>query len=475
MKHRKTFAVLAACLMLTAAGCGQKNEEAFTNEAVQAPAGADYAEEAADAADADFGGAADDALAGAPEGEISYSAKGDSPDSITAGSPMADAAGEADGFADVESFKSAAAKMEADGIRDADAPVMEIAPEPIPDEMPADHTDQIGVLTAGEWRDHDNWGFFSNLVNSDIIRFPSYGLDPTQRIAVTVTDEAGTPAPNTRVQLLDDENTPIWAATTGKDGIAYLFAENGKNAQAVTIDGMEAVTLPPIEGEQQGNVPKCSDRAVSLTIAEIPAMLPNTQIMFIVDTTGSMGDEMLYLQSDFSAIAEEIGDENTEYAALFYKDEGDGYVTKYDGFTPDVADIKARLNAEFADGGGDLPEAVAEALTEGLGNEDWRDDAVKIAFLIFDAPPHDGREAELQTAIAEAAEKGIHLIPVVSSNGDRETELFGRAAAILTNGSYVFLTDDSGVGESHLEPIIGDYEVEKLHDIIVRIVQNYKQ
>ena len=42
--------------------------------------------------------------------------------------------------------------------------------------------------------------------------------------------------------------------------------------------------------------------------------------------------------------------------------------------------------------------------------------------------------------------------------------------SICTNGTYVFLTDDSGVGDSHLEPIVGDYEVELLHDIIVRII-----
>ena len=77
--------------------------------------------------------------------------------------------------------------------------------------------------------------------------------------------------------------------------------------------------------------------------------------------------------------------------------------------------------------------------------------------------------------LTELSSRGIHIVPVVSSNGSRETELFGRALAICTNGEYVFLTDDSGIGGSHLEPIIGDYTVEPLHDIIVRIIQEYKQ
>ena len=73
-----------------------------------------------------------------------------------------------------------------------------------------------------------------------------------------------------------------------------------------------------------------------------------------------------------------------------------------------------------------------------------------------------------------AAEQGVRLIPVVASNARRDTELFGRALAICTNGTYVFLTDDSGVGDSHLEPIVGDYEVELLQDLIVRIIERYR-
>lgn len=97
--------------------------------------------------------------------------------------------------------------------------------------------------------------------------------------------------------------------------------------------------------------------------------------------------------------------------------------------------------------------------------------------MIFDAPPHTDDESvdKLNKAISIASEKGIHIVPVVSSNSNRTTELFGRTLAIATNGTYVFLTDDSGVGDSHLEPIIGDYEVEKLHDIIVRVINDYSQ
>ena len=197
--------------------------------------------------------------------------------------------------------------------------------------------------------------------------------------------------------------------------------------------------------------------------------------MFIVDTTGSMSDEMLFLQSEFSAIAKEVGTEDTYYSANFYRDEGDDYVTKLNDFTNDVATVQSQINAESADGGGDFPEAVGKIMNETLSNGKWSDDSVKIAFMIFDAPPHEEDSDEVAQAVKDAAKKGIRLVPIVSSNTERDTELFARGAAICTGGSYVFLTDDSGIGDSHLEPIIGDYKVEKLHDIIVRIIGDYRQ
>ena len=133
------------------------------------------------------------------------------------------------------------------------------------------------------------------------------------------------------------------------------------------------------------------------------------------------------------------------------------------------------ISSEYAAGGGDTPEAVSDILYETItSNGDWRSDMNKVCFLIFDAPPHYGTEDRIVEAVESAAARGIHVVPVVASNAERETELFGRTLAICTDGEYVFLTDDSGVGDSHLEPIIGDYSVELLHDIIVRIINGYK-
>ena len=342
-----------------------------------------------------------------------------------------------------------------------------------PDIQPA-----VGLLTAGVWNDNDNWGFFTNLVNTQKITLPvQYGVTPTNRTAVTVKKQDGSPAANVQVNLLDGDNKVLWSALTDHNGTAYLFAPDGVKPAAVEArmdDQTEKTSLDIKEVEQQSKI-STQNNAVEIVFKGETKTYPKTEIMFVVDTTGSMGDELVFLQTEFTAIAEEAGTENTRFSINFYRDDGDDYTTKRYPFSSDIQEIQKKLNSESADGGGDLPEAVAEILDETIHDGGWSDDSVKLMFLIFDAPPHDDRKDMLEKAIRTAAEKGIRIIPVVSSNGDRNTELFGRCIAIATGGTYVFLTDDSHVGLSHLEPIIGSYKVEKLYDIIVRLIGNYRQ
>ena len=335
----------------------------------------------------------------------------------------------------------------------------------------------IGVLTAGEWNDNLNWGFFSGLINADKITFPSYGIDPRFRTMVTVTSESKQPVCAASVQLLDEKGTVLWQGMTDKNGIVYLFHEQGQKASAVkvlsgSVQKVFKVETPVQDSQSSG---KSFGREMAVTVADEGRHRKKMEIMFIVDSTGSMGDEIIFLQKEFTGIAEKLGTETITYSVNFYRDLEDDYVTKCSPFTSDIKEVQDRLNQETADGGGDLPEAVDRIFEETLQKGDWHEDTVKLAFLIFDAPPHEGVEESLKKSVRAAAEKGIRIVPVVSSNSDRNTELFARAVAVVTGGTYVFLTDDSHVGESHLEPIIGEYTVEKLYDVIIRVAQSYQE
>ena len=91
---------------------------------------------------------------------------------------------------------------------------------------------------------------------------------------------------------------------------------------------------------------------------------------------------------------------------------------------------------------------------------------------MLDAPPHatQDRILKLQRTIEEASRLGIRVVPVAASGVDKSTECLLRCFAAATQGTYVFLTDHSGVGNSHIKPTIGQFRVEKLNDLLTRLI-----
>ncbi|MBR5372328.1 MAG: VWA domain-containing protein [Oscillospiraceae bacterium] len=481
MKIKRTLIVLAAMMMpfTMLSGCGSLKNNDMTGEAVpSASAGkGSVAKAAPEKADGAKDTPAADSASKKADTAVKYAAEIAPAESPTLNASIADAGD---------------ASFEMDAVRDLtraaddDIAVKKEAAEIIgerPDDIPPTQLQQQDpaeafILTAGEWNDNENWGFFTNIVQKNLVHFPAFGLNPTARVSAAV-EIGGKPAPNVAVELLWGDKV-IWTAQTDRDGNAYLFYDSEQYTTDLFVRalGQTETLTAGSAADDQSDAPAVPESSVKIS-AEDGEITKHgkTEVMFILDTTGSMGDEIYYLQKDFSAIAEETAGSNVQFSMNFYRDAGDKYVTKCNPFTSDAKEVQSLLNKESAGGGGDTPEAVGQILEETITEGSWSKDANKIAFLIFDAPPHSDRTSvqQVQTAVASAAKQGIHLVPVVASNSDRETELFGRAAAAMTNSNYVFLTDDSGVGGSHLEPIIGDYDVEKLHDIIVRNIKEISE
>jgi hypothetical protein len=198
-------------------------------------------------------------------------------------------------------------------------------------------------------------------------------------------------------------------------------------------------------------------------------------ISFVIDTTGSMGDELHYLQTEFLAISKTITERypNAEprWSLVLYRDIGDEYVVRSFDFDGDAQAFQARLAAQRAGGGGDIPEAPERGLGE-MVSFGWRPDAsvAKIAFWVADAPHHAQNAQALGGTILQSRVSGIHIYPVASSGIDEFTELTMRTAAQLTGGRYLFLTNDSGVGNSHKEPSIPCYFVTRLDNAMLRMI-----
>jgi hypothetical protein len=198
-------------------------------------------------------------------------------------------------------------------------------------------------------------------------------------------------------------------------------------------------------------------------------------VALVIDTTGSMGDEMAYLRTEFLALSASINEEYPQaeqrWALVLYRDVGDLYVVRSFDFTDDVEEFQATLAQQGADGGGDIPEAPDQALAA-TAALDWRSDAAtsRLAFWVADAPHHTQNARAMADAVRAVRDVGVHLYPVASSGIDELSEHSMRSAAQLTGGRYLFLTDDSGVGGAHKEPTIPCYFVTRLDDAILRMV-----
>ena len=343
---------------------------------------------------------------------------------------------------------------------------------------------QAGVLTAGEWNDLAHWDFWSRLMTSQDYGGMSeyWRMYTPRRVAVRVADAAGKRLPAIRI-VLEQNQEAIWSTLTDNQGDADLWVDPF-HAQAGT-DNLVVV----VDGKPQASAPKLSPWNVQQEEAEVnfyvldraKAAEKRADIAFIVDATGSMGDEIEFLKKDLVDILDRVkggqGEIGLRTGAVFYRDEGDDYVTKFSPFTDDYRKTIQYIAMQNADGGGDLPEAVHSALEAGLQNLAWNTSArARIAFLVLDAPAHQDHQGvveSLQASIREYARQGIKLIPVFCSSPSKECEFMCRFFSVLTGGTYVFLTDDSGVGNDHLEPSVGEFQVEPLNDLLARLIAKY--
>ena len=355
--------------------------------------------------------------------------------------------------------------------------------EPIIIDDPYEFPYQIssGLLTAGEWNDNKNFWFIQNLLAngqnynySDF--FKKWGLSPFTRLVVKCT-AAGAPAEGARVSVTCATNGAIYEGVTDHNGMCYVYysvIDRDASPTHVSVSygddtQVSDITASQLTGEQN----------VEIAFEKRDQKTKKLDLMFTIDTTGSMSDEIRYLQKELEnviiRVKNDCGNIPVRLSVNFYRDHGDAYVVKPYEFTTDIDSALASLAREYADGGGDYEEAVELALESSINDHDWDDDSIKLMFMVLDAPPHNTasiRES-LHESIMAASKKGIRIIPVASSGVDKDTEFLLRAFAMTTGGTYTFLTDDSGIGGSHLEPTVGDYEVEHLNDMLVRIIEEY--
>jgi hypothetical protein len=334
---------------------------------------------------------------------------------------------------------------------------------------------QSGVITAGSFDDNLHPASLQSFVRR-LSQHAGLGTLTNrlrgQAVTVTVRDGDNRPVGNALVRVSDTRGGKSVTLTTRSDG-RVIFHPAWDDVHAG--NGVELVVFPADGSPSVREMVPANSTSWAVTMPQTRAALPRRlDLALVIDTTGSMGDEIRYLQAEVKAISQAIRDRFPEveqrYSLVVYRDSQDEYVTRVFDFTPDLDAFHRNLSAQDANGGGDVPEAMHEGLEKALELSWRREETARVLFLLADAPPHQQYVQRTAGAIDKLRQGGVAIYPVAASGTEETTELIMRVSAMLTGSEYLFLTDDSGVGNAHAEPNIPFYHVERLDHLMTRMI-----
>jgi Mg-chelatase subunit ChlD len=181
----------------------------------------------------------------------------------------------------------------------------------------------------------------------------------------------------------------------------------------------------------------------------VPAVDPATQqrpkieVVFALDTTGSMGGLIQAAKEKIWSVATTMAQAQPapeiRMGLVAYRDRGDQYVTRVIDLSSDLDSIYASLMDLRADGGGDGPESVNQALDEAVNRISWSSDqsAYKVVFLVGDAPPHMDYPDDVKypQTLRTAKSRGI-VVNTIQAGGSSDTLKVWRRIAQAGNGQY---------------------------------------
>ena len=350
-----------------------------------------------------------------------------------------------------------------------------------PSPAPSRNGLQSGSLTAGSFDDVSNFSDYQQflrryLSEAQRCKLP---LDANgKQTLITVTDAAGKPIGDARCVVTFHQGQQSQAeeilvdSTTGTDGRLMFISNQGQRCY-----GRDVRIQVSLAGQQTPVFEQTTvlGKQLRIVLDESQSSLPQQlDLALVIDTTGSMGDELEYLKTEIDSIVASVNDMfpnvDQRYALITYRDNGDEYVCRSFDFTTSLNDFRENLNRQSAAGGGDFPEAMDAAL-QNAEQLSWRTlNTAKVLFLVGDAPPHKQNTGRALNAVEGLRQKGVRMFPVGASGVETTAQIVMRTSALLTMGQYLFLTDHSGVGNAHATPDVPEFAVERLDRLMIRMI-----
>jgi Mg-chelatase subunit ChlD len=334
-------------------------------------------------------------------------------------------------------------------------------------------------LKAGFSDDNRQFNYFVNFLNTYRDQVRHYPINIRERISIRVIDTGKRSVANARIEVFSDKKSLVTGKTYA-DG-TYLFFPSeydGKYTSyraTVAVGQLRKEVLFDRQGKREITVPIEMERPVQKNVP--------LDIVFIMDTTGSMGEEISRLKSTIEIINLNLVSLSTKpkirFGMVLYKDRDDEYLTRIIPLTGDLDKFRSELDRVNASGGGDEPEDLQSALKETVKKIAWNSDGIRLAYLITDAPPHldYGQDYTYATAARDARKAGIKIFSVGTGGLNLMGEYILRQIAQYTSAAYIFLTyGEKGESEGGREGSVShhtgaNFQTDKLESIIIRLTK----
>ncbi|MYE32221.1 MAG: VWA domain-containing protein [Chloroflexi bacterium] len=329
------------------------------------------------------------------------------------------------------------------------------------------------TLSAGEVNDNERWDEYLLYVR-EYSAGPVHEVDVSERYIITVTDPAGRPVHNARVRVSAADVT-LFEGRTYANGQTLFFPlafEASKGAESFILFVEKDESSSQLEfvrgGERDWNV------SLDMEHAAVAGGVP-LDILFLLDATGSMADEIGQIKDSLLSISSRISalpsQPDLRFGMVAYRDRGDEFVTRLYDFEPDAERFLETIRGVVADGGDDWPESLNEALHVAVHQPEWRHgDAIRLMFLIADARPHLDYPDDYSYAVEmiEAHQRGIKIFSIASSGLEPPGEYIFRQIAQHTMGRFIFIVYGEGGTTPHN---VSRYTVQQLDDLVVSLVE----
>ena len=178
---------------------------------------------------------------------------------------------------------------------------------------------------------------------------------------------------------------------------------------------------------------------------------PRVEVVFCLDTTGSMHNLLNAAKQKIWSISNQISSGKptplVKIGLVAFRDRGDAYVTKVFDLTDDLDAIHGHLMGFQAQGGGDFPESVNQALHESVTKISWSTDkrTLRMIFLVGDAPPHMDYPNDVKYPVTcKLALKKDIIINTVQCGTHAETKKYWQDICRSAEGSYVQIDQNGG-------------------------------